>query len=128
MLTLKRGFSICKINDLSVSQENSRGLKRRGLSLVAASHFKVSDWLSRTHLGHLIRDLVASSESLDQGSGGHQGPLDGGGQLPGHVPEGSQGVHVVRDASEVVNIEIILAIEDLESRTLIRNTQEINAS
>ena len=112
MLTLKRGFSICKINDLSVSQENSRRLLIGPL----ASYFKDCDWLLRTpYLGHLIRDLVSSSEGLDQGPGGHQGPLDRGGQLPGHITEWSEHLHIVRDTGEVVNIEIILTIENLEN-------------
>ena len=111
MLTLKRGFSICKINDLSVSQENSRRLLIGPL----ASYFKDCDWLLRTpYLGHLIRDLVASSEGLDQGPGGHQGPLDRGGQLPRNITKGSERLHVVRDTGEVVNIKIILTIENLE--------------
>ena len=63
---------------------------------------------------------MAGSESLDQSAGCHQGPLDGGGQLPGNISERSQSVHVVRDAGEVVNIEIVLAIEDLEKTALIK--------
>ena len=63
---------------------------------------------------------MAGSESLDQGAGRHQGPLDGGGQLTGNISERSQGLHIVRDAGEVVNIEIVLAIEDLEKTALTR--------
>ena len=55
----------------------------------------------QTHLSHLLGNLLPGSHRLDERPGSHQGPLDGGGQLPGHISKGSEAVNVIRDTGEV---------------------------
>lgn len=73
-----------------------------------------------TDLCDLRGNVVAGPESLDEGPGGHQGPLDGGRQLLGHLPERLHTVDVLPDAGEVHAVEAVLAVEDLPREICLR--------
>ena len=70
--------------------------------------------LGEAHLGHLLGDLLAGPHGLDEGPGGHQGPLDGGGKLPGDVSERPEAVNVIRETGEVETVEVVLSIQNLQ--------------
>ena len=57
---------------------------------------------------------MSGFERSDQRPGGHEGPLDRAAQLPRHVSEGIQLLHVLGHAAHVHRVERVLRVQHLQ--------------
>ena len=70
--------------------------------------------------------MVAGLQGPDEGPGRHEGTLDGAAQLPGHVSEGVQLLHILRHAGHVHRVETVLRVQHLD-RNIIYEIEWITA-